>query len=105
MSPIGLAILVLAVVAVVVAILYNRLVRTRLHVREAWAAIDVQLQRRASLIPNLVETVKGYAAYERGTLKEVVEARSAVSAARWRRYSSMSPNGLFDFSTSSARCA
>ena len=81
MSPIGLAILVLAVVAVVVAILYNRLVRTRLHVREAWAAIDVQLQRRASLIPNLVETVKGYAAYERGTLKEVVEARSAVSAA------------------------
>jgi LemA protein len=81
MSPLGLAILAVAVAIVTIAILYNRLVRTRLHVREAWSAIDVQLQRRASLIPNLVETVKGYAAYERGTLKDVVNARTAVSAA------------------------
>lgn len=70
----------LGLVALVV-ILYNGLVRARLRVREAWAAIDVQLQRRASLIPNLVEAVRGYAAYERGTLKQVVEARTALGAA------------------------
>ena len=81
MSPIGLIVVAVAVVAIAIAFLYNRLVRARLHVREAWSAIDVQLQRRASLIPNLVETVKGYAAYERGTLKDVVEARAAVGAA------------------------
>ena len=81
MSPTILALIIVGVIAVAIAILYNRLVRTRLHVREAWSAIDVQLQRRASLIPNLVETVKGYAGYERGTLKEVVEARTAMGAA------------------------
>ena len=48
--------------------IYNGLVSTRLRTREAWSAIDVQLQRRASLIPNLVESVKGYATYERETL-------------------------------------
>jgi LemA protein len=66
---------------VVVVVLYNALVTARLRVREAWAAIDMQLQRRASLIPNLVEVVKGYAAYERGTLQQVVEARGKVNAA------------------------
>ena len=53
----------------------------RLRTREAWSAIDVQLQRRASLIPNLVESVKGYATYERETLKSVTAARGALSAA------------------------
>jgi LemA protein len=67
--------------AIVIAILYNGLVRARQRVREAWSAIDVQLQRRASLIPNLVESVKGYAAYERETLRRVVEARTALGAA------------------------
>ncbi|MGE5245705.1 MAG: LemA family protein [Betaproteobacteria bacterium] len=71
-----------AVLAIGFAILYNRLVSARQRVREGWAAIDVQLQRRASLIPNLVETVKGYAAYERGTLTQVVEARGALGTAR-----------------------
>jgi LemA protein len=61
--------------------LFNGLVNGRQRVREAWSAIDVQLQRRASLIPNLVETVKGYAAYERGTMTKLTEARSALGSA------------------------
>jgi LemA protein len=61
---------------------YNRLVRQRNQVDAAWAQIDVQLKRRYDLIPNLVETVKGYAAHERGTLDAVIQARnSAVNAA------------------------
>jgi LemA protein len=70
-----------AIVVVAVIFIYNGLVRTRLRVREAWSAIDVQLQRRASLIPNLVETVKSYAAYERDTLTRVVDSRAALTAA------------------------
>jgi len=61
---------------------YNKLVRQRNQVRASWAQIDVQLKRRTDLIPNLVETVKGYAAHERGTLEAVIQARnSAVGAA------------------------
>ncbi|HYN05933.1 MAG TPA: LemA family protein [Vicinamibacterales bacterium] len=71
----------LGAVALVFVVLYNGLVRARQRVREAWSAIDVQLQRRASLIPNLVESVKGYAAYERDTLQRVVEARTALGTA------------------------
>ncbi len=60
---------------------YNRLIRQRNQVDAAWAQIDVQLKRRYDLIPNLVETVKGYAAHERGTLDAVIHARnSAVNA-------------------------
>jgi LemA protein len=59
---------------------YNGLVRARNEVKNAWSSIDVQLKRRHDLIPNLVETVKGYAAHERGTLDAVVKARQqAVS--------------------------
>jgi LemA protein len=61
---------------------YNRLIRQRNQVQASWAQIDVQLKRRHDLIPNLVETVKGYAAHERGTLDAVVAARNnAVAAA------------------------
>ncbi|BCB75769.1 hypothetical protein Pflav_021790 [Phytohabitans flavus] len=61
---------------------YNRLVRQRNQVQGSWAQIDVQLKRRHDLIPNLVETVRGYAAHERGTLDAVVAARgNAVMAA------------------------
>ncbi len=70
-----------AAVAIVAVVVYNRLVSARLQVREAWSTIEVQLQRRASLIPNLIELVKGYASYERDTLTRVVAARGAVSAA------------------------
>lgn len=74
-----IVILVIVVVLVVAIIgLYNNLVKLRNMVDNAWAQIDVQLQRRLDLIPNLVETVKGYASHERGTLDEVTEARAAV---------------------------
>jgi LemA protein len=73
--------LIVIVVLVLVGIgLFNSLVRSRNRVDEAWSDIDVQLKRRYDLIPNLVETVKGYAAHERGTLDEVVEARSKASS-------------------------
>ena len=61
---------------------YNGLVQLRNAVKEAWAQIDVQLKRRHDLIPNLVETVKGYAAHERGTLESVIQARSAAVSAK-----------------------
>jgi len=76
--------IVLAVIGLIVVFvvgLYNRLVTLRQRVREAWADIDVQLKRRWDLIPNLIETVKGYAAHERQTFEAVTQARSAAMAA------------------------
>lgn len=61
--------------------IYNRLVRARVRTREAWSGIDVQLKRRASLIPNLVETVRGYASHERDTLDAVARARGSLDQA------------------------
>ncbi len=58
--------------------IYNRLIRSQERTREAWSGIDVQLKRRANLIPNLVETVKGYATHERGVFEEVTQARSRL---------------------------
>ena len=60
---------------------YNKLVNSRNKVKDQWAQIDVQLKRRADLIPNLVETVKGYAKYEKNTLTEVIEARNKFVSA------------------------
>ena len=79
MDIVLIVVIVIVVVLVIAAIaLYNNLVKLRNMVDNAWAQIDVQLQRRLDLIPNLVETVKGYASHERGTLDEVTEARAAV---------------------------
>ena len=64
-----------------VLFLYNNLIRARLRVREAWSGIEVQLKRRSSLIPNLVEAVKGYVKHEKGVLEEVTKARSAMMSA------------------------
>jgi LemA protein len=72
---------VLVVLAAVAIYGYNRLVRLRNEVDTGWANIDVQLQRRADLIPNLVEAVKGYAGHERGVFEEVTRARAAVQQA------------------------
>ncbi len=74
----GLAVLV--VLYLVVA--YNGLVRLRNRIENAWSQIDVQLQRRYDLIPNLVETVKGYAAHEKGVFEEVTQARAAAIGAQ-----------------------
>jgi LemA protein len=78
-----IAIAVVAVLVVLFAIVtYNGLVRLRLQTQNAWSDIDVQLKRRHDLVPNLVETVKGYAAHERGTLDSVTAARTAAVAAQ-----------------------
>lgn len=79
------ALSVLAIIALLVLFvvgIYNRLVQLRNQVKNAWSQIDVQLQRRYDLIPNLIETVKGYMAYEKGTLEAVIQARSQAVAAR-----------------------
>ena len=76
------ALIVVLVLVVLLAIWgvtsYNRLIKLRNLVQEAWRQIDVELTRRHDLIPNLVETVKGYASHERGTLEDVMKARSAA---------------------------
>src|ERR1700684_1662277 len=77
--------IILAVIVVIVLwviTIYNGLVTMRQRVNQSFADIDVQLRQRHDLIPNLVETVKGYAAHERGTLDEVVKARNAAVAAQ-----------------------
>lgn len=82
MSLTVIVVVALWVLLVVVALaLYNGLVQSRLRVREAWSGVEVQLQRRASLIPNVVETVRGYAAHERETLEGVTRARTQLQAA------------------------
>ena len=71
-----------ALLAIAIVVLYNRLVRLRNRVENAWAQVDVQLRRRYDLIPNLVETVRGYASHERATFEEVTRARMAAQEAR-----------------------
>lgn len=78
----GLIILAIIVVVVGYAIMvYNSLVSNRQMVKEGWSGIDVQLKRRADMIPNLLETVKGYMGHERETLQAVTNARAAVQGA------------------------
>jgi LemA protein len=84
----GLLIALIVIVVVIVAIalwlvgMYNGLVTFRNEVKNAWAQIDVQLKRRHDLIPNLVETARGYMQHERGTLEAVTQARNVAQAAR-----------------------
>jgi len=82
MTGLWILLAVIAIIGVAVIAIYNGLVRKRMQVRNAWSQIDVQLKRRYDLIPNLVETVKGYASHERETLERVVQARQQAIAAR-----------------------
>ncbi len=73
---------VIIVFIAVIIVMYNGLIRLKNRVDEAWSDIDVQLKRRYDLIPNLIETVKGYAAHEKETFEKVVQARSAAMSAQ-----------------------
>ena len=78
MSPFLISVIVLAVVGAWLVGVYNMLIRSRNRVKESWSDIDIQLKRRYDLIPNLVETVKGYAKHEKNVFAEVTKARSAL---------------------------
>lgn len=97
MATLIIVLVVVAVIVLVVAFLwgmYNGMVRARIRVQEAWSGIDVQLRRRSSLIPNLVETVKGYAAHERETLENVTRARAMLDNAEGAQQSAQADNIL-----------
>ena len=74
-------VIVLLVIGLIIAGMYNSLVQLRVRADSAWSDIDVQLKRRHDLVPNLVETVKGYAAHEKGTFENVARYRSAAMSA------------------------
>src|SRR5262249_25143730 len=95
MSTTGWIVLGVIVVLVLwVIMIYNQLVAMRQRVGQAFADVDVQLKQRHDLIPNLVETVKGYAAHERGTLEEVVRARNAAITAQGRGQQVLAENQI-----------
>ena len=84
MSPVWLSLALIAIIGGAVLFVfsrYNGLIRSLTRVHEAWSGIDVQLRRRASLVPNLVETVRGYAEHEREVLEQVARARGAMQQA------------------------
>ena len=76
MSILTIVLIILGVLVLGFVVIYNGFVRLKHRVKEAWADIDVQLKRRYNLIPNLVETVKGYAGHEKGVFEQVTEART-----------------------------
>jgi LemA protein len=86
MDPLTMTIIsvfgVIVLLVIIVALMYNSLIMLRKRVDNSWAQIDVQLKRRADLIPNLIETVKGYAKFEKKVLTQVTAARTAVMSAK-----------------------
>jgi LemA protein len=80
-TPVIVLVIIVAVLILAAVVMYNGLIRKRNQVENAWSQIDVQLKRRLDLIPNLVDTVKGYAGHERATLEAVIEARNRAMAA------------------------
>ncbi len=87
MDPIVILSILIIIFIVVIFLLvfwgiYNRIIRTENQIDNAWAQIDVQMKRRADLIPNLMETVKGYMKHERGTMESVTNARAAIMSAK-----------------------
>lgn len=93
-----IAIIIIAVVLVIIVMFlwgtYNGLVKARIRVKEAWSGIDVQLKRRLSLIPNLVETVKGYAAHEKEVFENVAAARAGMMNASGAAQAAQADNVL-----------
>ena len=87
-------ILIIAIIDLWLILTFNGLVRRRYHVREAWSDIDVQLKRRHDLIPNLVETVKGYASHERELFEKVSMARAAAMGASTKDEKDKAENAL-----------
>ncbi len=89
-------VIVLILIIVYVAYLYNSLVKLRNRVKNAWSQIDVQLKRRTDLIPNLVETVKGYAKHEKSVFENVTKARSSLMSAKTVEENAKANNQLTD---------
>ena len=82
MSPLIIVLIIVGLLALYLWALYNSLVRAKMQVSESWSGIDVQLKRRTDLIPNLVETVKGYAKHEREVFEKVTQARASLLKAQ-----------------------
>lgn len=91
--------ILIAIITVIVLFVwatYNSLITAKMHVSEAFSQIDVQLKRRSDLIPNLVETVKGYAAHEKNVLEEVTKARTSLMQAQGAEAKAKANNQLAD---------
>lgn len=82
MSPLYIVVALLFLILIYLWFLYNGLVTARVRIKEAWSGIEIQLKRRSSLIPNLIETVKGYAKHEKSVFENVTKARSALMSAK-----------------------
>ena len=82
MSPTQIAVAAVIIILLFVWFLYNSLITAKVRVKEAWSGIEVQLKRRSSLIPNLIETVKGYTKHEKSVLENVTRARTALLSAK-----------------------
>ena len=94
MSPVLIVAVVIIVIAIYIWSVYNGVVTARVRIREAWSGIEVQLKRRSSLIPNLIETVKGYAKHERSVFENVTKARSAMLSAKGPKEAAQADNML-----------
>lgn len=94
MTPTQILLIIAGLVILFLWFLYNSLVTARVRVREAWSGIEVQLKRRSSLIPNLIETVKGYAKHEKSVFENVTRARSALLGAKSPKEAAQAENML-----------
>lgn len=94
MTPTQILLIIVGLIILFLWFLYNSLVTARVRVREAWSGIEVQLKRRSSLIPNLIETVKGYAKHEKSVLENVTRARTALLSAKNPKQAAAADNML-----------